>query len=216
MREAVTAFAKQGFEVVEGPEKTSEWYNFDSLNVPEDHPSRDVQDTFWLKDRQVLQTHTSSMQIRSMETRKPPVRIIVPGRCFRNERTDASHETTFYQLEGFLLDKDIAMGHLIATLRAFFKEVFEKNAEIRLRPHFYPFVEPGMDIDVKLQGEWKEVLGSGMIHPQVIRNMKLDPNKYSGFAFGMGIDRLMMLKFGVDDIRLSYSGDFRFLKQFSE
>jgi len=215
MREAIAVFSSQGFEIVEGPEVMNEWYNFDSLNVPEDHPSRDIQDTFWLKNGKVLRTHTSSMQIKSMETRKPPVRIVVPGKCFRNERTDSSHETTFYQLDGFVIDRKVTMGELISTLEEFFKKIFGKNSKIRLRPHYYPFVEPGMDIDVKFQGKWEEVLGSGMIHPKVIRNMKLDPEIYSGFAFGMGIDRLMMLKFNIDDIRLSYSGDLRFLKQFA-
>ena len=215
-REATSIFAEKGFEIVEGPEVTTEKYNFDSLNVPEDHPSRDAQDTFWLNDGRVLQTHTTSMQLPIMEERKPPVRIVVPGRCFRNEATDASHETTFYQLDGFVIDREIDMAQLVTTLKDFLRELFGQETEIRTRPHFYPFVEPGMDIDLKLKGKWQEVLGSGLIHPIVLKNMKLDPNKYSGFAFGMGIDRLMMLKFGVADIRLSYSSDLRFLKQFQK
>jgi len=216
MREAVSAFDELGFEIYQGPELVAEWDNFDSLNTPDDHPSRDVQDTFWTTDNQVLRTHTTSMQMRVMKDRKPPVRVIMPGRCYRNEATDASHETTFYQLDGFMIDEDINLGHLITTLKSFIKKMYGPKTEIRTRPHHYPFVEPGMDVDMKVDGEWMEMLGSGIIHPTVLENMKIDSKKYSGFAFGLGIDRLMMLKFKVDNIRLSYSGDLKFLKQFKE
>lgn len=214
LRLATDFFNAQGFEIVEGNEIETEKYNFDLLNVPKDHPSRDIQDTFWLENRKLLRTHTSAMQIRAMENHNPPVRIIVPGRCFRHEATDATHETTFYQLEGFAIDKNIQMSHLVGTLESFLKYIFGKKIKIRIRPHFYPFVEPGMDVDMEFKGKWKEVLGSGMIHPNVLKNMGVDPQKFQGFAFGLGIDRLMMMYFGINDIRLSYSGDLKFLKQF--
>lgn len=207
-------FDEEGFEIIEGNEIETEEYNFDLLNVPKDHPSRDVQDTFWLENGKLLRTHTSAMQIRAMENRKPPVRIIVPGRCFRHEATDTTHETTFYQLEGFAIDKNIQMSHLIGVLESFLKNIFGRKTKIRIRPHFYPFVEPGMDVDMEFKDKWKEVLGSGMIHPNVLKNMGVDPNKFQGFAFGLGIDRLMMMYFGINDIRLSYSGDLKLLKQF--
>jgi len=225
-------FVKMGYEVVEGPEIETQEYNFDLLNVPQDHPSRDIQDTFFvdIKDKAnrplCLRTHTSPVQIRAMEKRQPPVRLLVPGRVFRNEATDAGHESTFYQCEGLVIDQGIRVTDLIGTLDLFIKRLFGPKVKIRVRPHFYPFTEPSMDIDMSCllcQGEgcpfckksgWIETLGSGMVHPNVLKNMGVDPNVYSGFAFGLGIDRLMMLYYGVDDIRLSYSGDLRFLEQF--
>ncbi len=225
-------FRRMGYEVVEGPEMESQIFNFDKLNVPKDHPSRDVQDTFYLdakgedNEPMVLRTHTSPVQIRAMAARKPPVRLLVPGRVFRNERTDAGHETTFYQCEGLVIDKNIRVTDLIGILDLFIKRLFGDNAQIRVRPHFYPFTEPSMDVDMSCllcQGRgcafckksgWIETLGSGMVHPQVLKNMGVDPKVYSGFAFGLGIDRLMMLYYGVDDIRLSYGGDLRFIEQF--
>lgn len=214
IRNVVGIFEDLGFDLYEGPEAETEWYNFDSLNVPADHPARDVQDTFWLKDGRVLRTQTSNAQVRYSETRKPPIRMIVPGKCFRNEATDAKHETTFTQIEGLYIDKDVKVGHLFWTIKKFIKELYGDNVEVRFRPHHYPFVEPGMDVDIKFQGKWLEVLGSGMVHPKVLRNMKIDPDKYSGFAFGLGIDRMVMTKFKIEDIRHFYSGDLRFLKQF--
>lgn len=214
LRKAIKVFLDLGFEIVEGPEIETEYYNFDALLMFSDHPARDVQDTFWLKDGRLLRTHTSSMQVRAMEKKRPPVRIIVPGKCFRHEATDASHESNFYQLEGFAIDRDINMTHLCWTLDNFIKKIFGSKTKTRFVPHFYPFVEPGMDVHILWKGKWLEVLGSGMIHPKVLENMRLDPKKWQGFAFGMGIDRLMMLYFGIDDIRLSYTGDLRFLKQF--
>lgn len=213
MRRACKVFTDLGFEIYEGPEIETVKYNFDLLNIPEDHPARDAWDTFYLKDGRLLRTHTSPCQLRAMEGRKPPVRIIVPGRCYRHEATDATHEATFYQLEGFAIDKNITFSDLVGTLDYFVKKIFGPDTKTRFFPSFYPFTEPSMDVAIKTQN-WLEILGSGMIHPDVLKNMKLDPKKWQGFAFGMGIDRLMMLLNGVDDIRLSYSGDLRFLKQF--
>jgi len=225
-------FMKMGYEIVDGPELESQKYNFDLLNFPKDHPSRDIQDTFYVnredKDGRpyLLRTHTSNVQIHAMKTRKPPVRVLVPGRVFRNERTDAGHETTFYQCEALVIDENISVTDLIGTLELFIKRLFGDDVNIRVRPHFYPFTEPSMDVDMSCllcDGEgcafckktgWIETLGAGMVHPKVLANMKVDPKQYSGFAFGLGIDRLMMLYYQVDDIRLSYGGDLRFIEQF--
>lgn len=225
-------FISMGYEIVEGDEMETQEYNFDLLNTPANHPSRDIQDTFYVskKDKKgepmVLRTHTSPMQIRAMETRRPPVRLLVPGRVFRNERTDAGHETTFYQCEGLVIDKNIRVTDLIGALDLFIKRLYGAKTKIRVRPHYYPFTEPSMDIDMSCllcqgrgcafcgQSGWIETLGSGMVHPRVLRNMKVNPRIYSGFAFGLGIDRLAMLYYGIDDIRLSYGGDLRFVKQF--
>lgn len=225
-------FIGLGYEIVEGPEMEEQKYNFDLLNVPKGHPARDIQDTFYLdvKDEKgepmVLRTHTSPVQIRAMETRRPPVRLLVPGRVFRNEATDAGHETTFYQVEGLAIDKNISVTDLIGTLDLFIKRLFGEKVKIRVRPHYYPFTEPSMDIDMSCllcagagcafckHSGWIETLGSGMVHPRVLKNMKVDPSVWSGFAFGLGLDRLMMLYHGIDDIRLSYGGDLRFIEQF--
>ena len=225
-------FTRMGYEVVEGPEAEDQKLNFDLLNVPQDHPSRDIQDTFYIdkKDAKgrpyVLRTHTSPVQIRAMKTRKPPVRLIAPGRVFRNERTDAGHETTFYQCEGLVIDKNIRVTDLIGTLELFIKRLYGDDAKIRVRPHFFPFTEPSIEVDMSCllckcagcpfckKSGWIETLGAGMVHPNVLANMKVDPKEYSGFAFGLGIDRLMMLYYQVDDIRLSYGGDLRFIEQF--
>jgi len=214
LREVIDIFQELGFDVFEGPEAETEWYNFDALNVAADHPSRDVQDTFWLKDGRVLRTHTSNCQVRYAEGKNPPIKVVVPGKVYRNEATDAKHETTFTQLEGLYIDKDVKIGHLIWTLKYFLDKFYGKTIEYRLRPHHYSFVEPGIDVDVMLNGKWFEILGSGMVHPKVLKNMKIDPEKYSGFAFGLGIDRLVILKYGIEDIRHFHSGDLRFLKQF--
>lgn len=217
-RKAIKTFEDIGFEIFEGPEIETEWFCFDGLNMPDDHPSRDVQDTFWLKEvsgaRHPLRTHNTSIDLRVMKNRKPPIKGVNPGRCFRNEKLDATHETTFFQLDGFSIDKNITMADLKGSFEYFFKTLYGKNIEIRYRPHFYPFVEPGMDVDIKMKGKWTEILGSGMLHPIVLKNMGVDPKKWQGFAFGMGFDRLMMIKYGVNDIRLIHSGDLRFLSQF--
>jgi len=219
-------FAEIGFVFAEGPEAETEHYNFDQLNVPKDHPSRDMQDTFWFKEKDVseptvLRTHTSPVQARFMESHEPPIRIIVPGKVFRNEATDATHEAQFYQLEGLYVDKGVHLGHLKGTLEYFFSKFFSGKTEVRFRPSFFPFVEPGVEVDMKLlegdsklAGKWIEVMGAGMVHPNLFTAAGIDPNVYSGFAFGMGIDRLGVMKYGVEDVRDYYSGDLRFVNQF--
>lgn len=219
-------FSEVGFVFAEGPEAETEHYNFDMLNVSKDHPARDMQDTFWFKkedvaEPMVLRTHTSPVQARFMESHKPPIRVIVPGKVFRNEATDATHEAQFYQLEGLCVDKGIHMGHLKGTIEYFFSKFFKGDVEVRFRPSFFPFVEPGVEVDMmlknsdsKLANKWIEIMGAGMVHPNVLRNCGIDPDVYSGFAFGMGIDRLGVMKYGVDDVRNFYSGDLRFVNQF--
>lgn len=219
-------FAKIGFEFAEGPEAELEKYNFDRVNVPKDHPSRDMQDTFWFKSKDVseptvLRTHTSPVQARVLEEKQPPIKIIVPGKVFRNETTDATHEAQFYQLEGLWVDKGVSLGHLKGTLEYFFTEFFSGKIEIRFRPGFFPFVEPGIEVDMKLvegdsklAGKWIEVMGAGMVHPHLLKDAGIDSTTYSGFAFGMGIDRLGVMKYGVEDVRDYYTGDLRFVNQF--
>jgi phenylalanyl-tRNA synthetase alpha chain len=218
-------FAELGFSFAEGPEMESEWYNFDALNVPKDHPSRDMQDTFFIKGKPetVLRTHTSPVQIRYLEAHGAPARVIVPGKVFRNEATDATHEAQFYQLEGLMVDTDVSVGHLKGVLEHFFGKLLGAGTEVRFRPSFFPFTEPSFEVDMKvagdpsvnkLAGRWIEMMGAGMVHPNVLRNAKVDPDTYQGFAFGMGIERLAILKYGIDDIRLLYSGDLRFVNQF--
>jgi len=214
LREAISSFQELGFDVYQGPEIENEWYNFDALNMATDHPARDMQDTFWLKNGKLLRTHTSNGQVRYAETRKPPIRAVFPGQVYRNEATDFKHETSIYQLEGLCIDKGIQVGHLFGTLEHFFKKMYGDDTEIRFQPSYFPFVEPGFEVEAKYKGKWIELLGAGMVHPKVIQNMKIDPKIYSGFAFGMGIDRLVMLKYGIEDIRNLRSGDLRFLKQF--
>lgn len=227
-----------GFDVVDGPEIETEFYNFDALNVPKDHPSRDMQDTFWVKprpqdtERLLLRTHTSPVQIRTMEKwakegyKNDLLAIIVPGKAFRNEATDATHEAQFHQVEGLLIGKDISLAHLKGVLRHLFTELFGRAIEVRLRASFFPFTEPSAEIDMQCfkcggvgcgvckQSGWIEVMGSGMVHPNVLENCGVDSSIYQGFAFGGGIDRLAMLKWGIDDIRLLYSGDLRVVNQF--
>lgn len=227
-RDVVSIFNEMGFEVALGSEIETEYYNFDALNVPKDHPSRDMQDTFWLKGvkETVLRTHTSAVQVHYMENHQPPLAIIVPGRVFRHEATDATHEVQFYQIEGLVVGEDITLAHLKGTLETFFKKLFGEQSRIRFRPSFFPFVEPGVEIDVscfKCGGEgcglckktgYIEVMGAGMVHPNVLKNAGIDPRKWRGFAFGMGVDRLVMGKYGIDDVRLLYSGDLRLVNQF--
>lgn len=219
-------FADIGFEFAEGPEVETEHYNFDRLNVPKDHPSRDMQDTFWFKDKDVseptvLRTQTSPVQARYMEINKPPIKIIVPGKVFRNEATDATHEAQFFQLEGLHVDKGISLGHLKGIIEYFFENFLGGDVEVRFRPGFFPFVEPGVEVDMrltsgvsKLKGKWIEIMGAGMVHPNVLKGSGIDPKEYSGFAFGMGIDRLAVMKYGINDIRDLYTGDLRFVNQF--
>lgn len=221
MNEAVSIFKNLGFTVEVGPELEDEWHNFDALNVPKDHPARDMQDTFFIKDKEntVLRTHTSNTQIRYMEELvksggNPPFAIVVPGKVFRNESTDATHEMQFHQIECLMVGEDISVSNLKGILFEFFNKFFEgENVDIRLRPSFFPFVEPGFEIDLKRGEKWIELLGAGMVHPNVLENCGIDSKKYQGFAFGMGLDRLMMMKLGITDVRFSYQGDLR-LNQF--
>lgn len=240
-REANRIFGEMGFEFAEGPLVEDEWHNFDALHVPKDHPARDMQDTFFLKDEKgmVLRTHTSPVQLRYMQTQiekgsKPPYRIIAPGKVFRNEATDMTHEAEFFQIEGLAVGEDISLAHLKGTLTRFFAELFSAqgrsasggkgvSVEIRFRPSFFPFTEPSVEVDMRLVGEsapeklrdkWIEMMGAGMVHPQVLRNAGVDPEKYRGFAFGVGLDRLAMLRWGIDDVRLMHSADLRFVNQF--
>lgn len=220
INEVVSIFSNMGFEIATGPELEDEWHNFDALNVSKDHPARDMQDTFFIKDKieHVLRTHTSGVQIRYMEQlvkegKQPPFAIVVPGKVFRNESTDAGHEMQFFQLEGLMIGKDINVANLKYVLTEFFKKFLGEDAEIRLRPSFFPFVEPGFEVDVKHNGKWMELLGAGMVHPNVIKNCGLDPKEWQGFAFGFGLDRLTIVKFSIPDIRLFYQGDLR-LNQF--
>ncbi len=212
-------FREMGFNIARGPEIETEFYNFDALNIPKDHPARDMQDTFWLKqgkvdERRVLRTHTSPVQIRYMETHTPPLRIIVPGKVFRNEATDATHEAQFYQIEGLYVDKDVSLAQLKGTLLTFFKKLLGEDVEIRFRPSYFPFVEPGVEVDIKFKGKWLEVMGAGIVHPKVLAAAGLDPKEWRGFAFGGGIERLAMIKHNIPDVRLFYNGDLRFVNQF--
>lgn len=225
MRDIVTIFGDMGFTVADGPEVETEHYNFDALNIPKDHPARDMWDTFWLKDKQglerlLLRTHTSPVQIRHMETHEPPLSIIVPGKVFRYEATDATHETQFYQFEGLMIGKDVSLANLKGVLLSFFTKLFERDMEIRFRPSYFPFTEPSVEIDIGWLDEkgnverWIEVMGAGMVHPEVLRAGGIDPKKWQGFAFGGGVDRFVMLKWGIPDVRALYTGDLRVIKQF--
>jgi len=222
-------FQSMGFSVVEGPEIETEWYNFNALNFPKDHPARDAVDTFWLKGDKIkllLRTHTSPVQVRHMEKNNPPLRIIIPGRVFRHEATDASHEINFYHIEGLMVDKSVSAANFKAIIQEFFQRFFEKPVKIRLIHSFFPFVEPGFQVDMTClncggkgcsacqKTGWMEMMGAGMVHPQVFKNSGLNPKFWQGFAFGMGLDRLAMMKYKINDIRLFYSGDLRFLQQF--
>jgi len=213
-------FAKMGFEIAEGPEIETEFYNFDALRVPADHSSRDMQDTFWMKDKNekgeklLPRTHTSGVQIRHSEKTNPPFRIIVPGKVFRNEATDATHEAEFFQLEGMMVAEKVSMEDIKGVLGTFLREFFGEDTEMRFRPSFFPFTEPSIEVDIKWKDKWLELLGGGLTHPDVLRAAGLDPTKWQAFAFGVGIDRLVMMKYGVDDIRHLYSGDLRFVNQF--
>lgn len=218
--------AEIGFSAVTGPEAESDFYNFDALNFPKGHPARDMQDTFWLKQsesekksdeknqKQLLRTHTSPVQIRYLETHKPPCAIIVPGKVYRNEATDATHEAQFYQVEGLFVAEKVSMADLKGTLLHLFKGYFGQDTEIIMRPSFFPFVEPGVEVAMKWKGRTLEMMGAGLIHPNVLRAAGVDPEKYQGFAFGGGIDRMVMIKYGIDDIRMIYNGDLRLVNQF--
>ncbi len=221
-------FSRMGFIVIEGPEIETEYNNFTGLNIPLEHPSRDVFDTFYLKHKEklLLRSHTSPVQIRVMKSRKPPLAVIVPGRVYRPDAVDASHSFMFHQIEGFVVDEEIKFSHLKGVLEVFAKSVFGEDIKMRFRPHFFPFTEPSAEVDISCaickgrgcpscaRKGWLEILGAGMIHPNVFKHVGYNHKKYTGFAFGMGVDRIAMLKFGINDIRLFYENDLRFLKQF--
>ncbi len=225
LREICEIFVRMGYEVVEGPKVELEYYNFEALNIPKDHPARDMQATFFVSDRVVLRTHTSPMQVRTMEAQRPPVAIIAPGKVFRRD-SDVSHTPMFHQVEGLLVDKGVSFGDLKGTLLMFAREMFGKDAKLRFRPSFFPFTEPSAEVDIECvlcRGKgcrtckntgWLEILGSGMVHPALYRFVDYDPEEVSGFAFGMGVERIAMLKYGIDDIQLFYKNDLRFLGQF--
>lgn len=219
-------FLGMGFDIAEGPEVEYDYYNFQALNIPENHPARDTQDTFYITPNILLRSQTSPVQVRVMEKQKPPIRIISPGRVYRSDAVDATHSPMFHQLEGLVVDKGITMGDLKGTLELFAQTMFGPETKIRFRPHHFPFTEPSAEVDVSCfacggkgcrlcKGEgWIEILGAGMVHPNVLRNCGIDPDVYSGFAFGMGIERIVMCKYNIDDMRLLYENDVRFLGQF--
>ena len=236
--ELVDLFTSMGFQWQDGPEVESEYFNFDALNIPGDHPARESQDTFWLQDhpglgKNLLRTHTSPVQVRTMQRLSkpkfhPPLKVIVPGRCFRSETVDKNHEHTFYQMEGLVVDRNVSTANLIHTMKTCLRVILERDVQVRLRPGFFPFVEPGFELDVNCpfckgqgcsvckQSGWIEILPCGMVHPNVLRQGGIDPEEYTGFAFGMGLQRVVMLRYGIDDIRQFMGGDLRFLAQFPE
>ena len=225
-RQLEDIFLGMGYSIVDGPEVELDYYNFQALNIPEEHPARDTQDTFYITEKMLLRTQTSSVQARTMEVQKPPIRIISPGRVYRSDAMDATHSPLFHQLEGLVVDKGITMGDLKGTLDAFAKQEFGSDTRIRFRPHHFPFTEPSAEVDISCfacggkgcrlcKGEgWIEILGAGMVHPHVLEMGGIDPTVYSGFAFGLGVERIAMLKYHIDDIRLLYENDVRFLAQF--
>ena len=227
-RDIEDIFIGLGYEIAEGPEIEEDYYNFEALNLPKNHPARDMQDSFYITEEFLMRTHTSPVQVRTMESKRPevPVKIICPGRVYRRDDDDATHSHVFMQAEGLVIDENIRMSDLKGTLLTFARQMFGENQEIRLRPSFFPFTEPSAEVDVSCiicagkgcrvckQTGWLEILGSGMVHPRVLEMSGYDPNKYSGFAFGMGIERIAMLKYGIDDIRQFYMNDMRFLHQF--
>ena len=227
IREIYAVLYQLGFEVTQGPELEFEYYNFDSLNIPKDHPARDMQDTFWTKQpvhhklgRRLLTTQTSAGQVRFMEQHEPPFRTVVVGKVFRNEATDSTHEAQFHQVEPLYVDRKVSMAHLKGVLEHLFKKLFGDDAEIRFRPSFFPFTEPSVEVDVKWkkpgesESRWLEVVGAGLVHPTVLMAGGVDPDKWQGLAFAFGLDRIVMLKFGIDDVRNLYTGDLRMINQF--
>ncbi len=215
MMDVTTIFKRLGFSVVDGPEAETEYYNFEALNIPLDHPARDGFDTFYLSSGKLLRSQTSPVQIRVMEKTKPPLAIVAPGKVYRPDAVDATHSFMFHQIEGLMVDEGIQFSHLKGVLLSFAKQFFGPEAKLQFRPHFFPFTEPSAEIDVwhPTKG-WLEILGAGMVHPRVLKAGKIDPKKYSGFAFGMGVERMAMLKYGVQDIRQFFENDIRFLNQF--
>ena len=212
----IKIFRDIGFSIEDGPEIEEDWYNFTALNFPENHPAREMQDTFFISKNPdvVLRTHTSNVQIRLMENQKPPMRVIIPGRVYRNETISAKSHCFFHQVEGLYIDKNVSFKDLKDTLYYFAKEMFGSETEVRFRPSYFPFTEPSAEMDISWKNGWLEILGSGLVDPNVLKNCDIDPKEYSGFAFGMGIERIAMLKYGIDDLRLFSENDKRFLKQF--
>jgi len=218
-------FQNLGFKILNGPELESDYYNFEALNIPKDHPARDMQDTFYVEDNIVLRTHTSPVQVRIMEKTKPPVRVLSPGRVYRRD-SDISHTPMFHQIEGLLVDRGVTFGDLKGILTVFLKQVFGEETALRFRPSYFPFTEPSAEVDIRCvmcsgrgcrvcgQSGWLEILGSGMVDPEVFKNVGYDPEEFTGFAFGLGLERIAMLKFGISDIRLFFENDMRFLEQF--
>ncbi len=225
MDEIASVFTRMGFSVEEGPEIELDYYNFEALNIPPDHPARDMQDTFYVDDKVLLRTHTSPIQVRTMEKRQPPLRIIAPGKVYRCD-SDVTHTPMFHQVEGLMVDTDVSFADLKGVLTLFVHEIFDPETSVRFRPSFFPFTEPSAEVDIQCvmcrgrgcrvcsQTGWLEVLGAGMVHPAVFRHVGYDTEKYSGFAFGLGVERIAMLKYGIDDIRLFYENDVAFLSQF--
>ncbi len=219
-------FTSLGFAILDGPEVETEEHNFDALSIPPTHPARDMQDTFWLSNGHLLRTHTSTVQVRGMRTLGPPLRMIAPGRVFRNEEVDASHEHTFYQLEGMMVDRNVSVANLIYFMKTLLSSIFGKDVTVRLRPGYFPFVEPGFELDIRClicdgagcpvckHSGWVELLPCGLVHPNVLRMSGIDPDEWGGFAFGLGLTRLAMMRYGIDDIRQLQGGDLRFLQQF--
>ena len=225
-RQLEEIFLGMGYEIAEGPEVELDYYNFQALNIPEDHPARDTQDTFYITDNILLRSQTSPVQVRTMEKKRPPIKIISPGRVYRSDAVDATHSPLFHQVEGLVVDKGVTMGDLKGTLETFAKTMFGEDTRIRFRPHHFPFTEPSAEVDVSCfacggkgcrlcKGEgWIEILGAGMVHPNVLRSCGIDPEEYSGFACGLGVERIVMLKYHIDDMRHLYENDVRFLHQF--
>lgn len=219
-------FIGMGFTIAEGPEVELDYYNFEALNIPKDHPARDTQDTFYINENLVLRSQTSPVQVRTMENQKPPIRIIAPGRVYRSDAVDATHSPVFHQVEGLVVDKGITMADLKGTLEIFVKKLYGEETRLRFRPHHFPFTEPSAEVDISCfncggkgcrvcKGEgWIEILGCGMVHPRVLQNCGIDPEEYSGFAFGIGLERVAMFRYDVDDMRMFFENDVRFLKQF--
>ena len=219
-------FIGMGFSIAEGPEVELDYYNFEALNIPKDHPARDTQDTFYIDDNIVLRTQTSPVQVRVMENQKPPIRVIAPGKVFRSDTVDATHSPVFHQIEGLVVDKGITMADLKGTLEVFVKKLYGEDTKLRFRPHHFPFTEPSAEVDISCfncggkgcricKGEgWIEILGCGMVHPKVLKNCDIDPEIYSGFAFGIGLERVTMFRYDIDDLRLFFENDIGFLKQF--
>ena len=226
LEEVKEIFLGMGFSVAEGPEVETDYYNFEALNIPKDHPARDTQDTFYISDNVLLRTQTSPVQVRTMEKQKPPIRVIAPGRVYRSDAVDATHSPLFHQIEGLVVDCGVTMADLKGTLEMFAKRLYGEEAVVRFRPHHFPFTEPSAEMDFQCfachgegcrlcKGEgWIEILGCGMVHPKVLSICNIDPEEYSGFAFGMGLERIVMRRYGIDDLRLFYENDLRFLNQF--